>query len=113
MDLGCLDDSKSQAHNSLLKCLEGYQESFNQPFLCLPFYNYSYQKSVFQSVFVLRKLARECIQKRQQAIKTGQPLPNDILGMILAADNQAEQSANMEELVDEILTFFVAGNCSL
>lgn len=109
MDLRCLDDPNSKVHNFLLKCLEGYEESYKQPFLCLPFYKRSYQSTISQSVFDLRKLAKECIQERQQAMKDGQPLPNDILGMFLSAESQSERTANMEEFVDEFLTFFIAG----
>ena len=37
-----------------------------------------------------------------------QPHPNDIMGMILQA-SQLDRDVNMEDLVDEFITFFVAG----
>ena len=107
MDLRCVDDPDSETSSCLFKCLEGYEESYKQPFLCLPFYKRSYQKSVSRPLLFLRTLAKECIQKRQQAMRNGQPLPNDILGMILETDVQSEES--VEELVDEFLTFFLGG----
>lgn len=108
MDLRCLEDYNTDVPNCLFKCLEGYQESYTDPFLCLPFYRHSFQKSVHESISFLRNLARECIQQRVEAIKNCRPLPNDILGMILQA-SQFDDSVSMEYLVDEFITFFIAG----
>lgn len=108
MDLKCLDDCNNEIPNCLFKCLEGYEESFTDPFLFLPFYKHSYQRSVYQSLSFLRKFARECIQQRKEAMENCEPLPNDILGMILQA-SQSVAGVGMEDLVDEFITFFVAG----
>ena len=45
---------------------------------------------------------------RKEAIENCQAQPNDLMGMILQA-SQFDHDVNMEDLVDEFITFFVAG----
>ena len=68
--------------------------------------------TISQSVAVLRNYAREYIQQRLQAMEDSKMRSNDILQMILEAFdvNSKNSDAYMEELVDEFLTFFLAGN---
>lgn len=49
---------------------------------------------------------------RKEAIENCQAQPNDLMGMILRA-SQFDHDVNMEDLVDEFLTFFIAGKCSV
>ena len=107
MELKCLEDNSS-VPNCLYKCLEGYEESYLDPFLSLPFYKHSYQKNVQKSLSFLRNLARESIERRKEAMESCQPHANDIMGMILQA-SQLDRDVSMEDLVDEFITFFVAG----
>lgn len=112
LDLHCLDDHNCKVHRNLSKCLEGYSESYYQPLLSLSLYKQSYQKTISTSISVLRQCAKECIEQRLLAMEDSKKRPNDILQMILEAFdvNSKNSHAIMEELVDEFLTFFLAGN---
>lgn len=111
LDLHCLDDHNCKVHRNLSKCLEGYSESYYQPLLSLSLYKQSYQKTISTSISVLRQCAKECIEQRLLAMEDSKKRPNDILQMILEAFdvNSKNSHAIMEELVDEFLTFFLAG----
>ena len=61
-----------------------------------------------KSLSFLRNLARESIERRKEAMDSCQPHPSDIMGMILQA-SQLDHDVSMEDLVDEFITFFVAG----
>lgn len=60
---------------------------------------------------LIRKIAKEAILNRMEEIKRGEDTPNDILSFILRASESLKQSLNfgLEEMIDEFLTFFVAG----
>ena len=48
------------------------------------------------------------IQERQEAVLRGDVTPHDILAHILR-EAETEPSVTLEDLVDEFVTFFVAG----
>ena len=112
MDLRCLDDCNNPIPNCLLKCLETYEESYTDPFMCLPFYKHSYQETVYQSLSFLWTEACQGmhthVQQRMEAMENCESLPNDILGMIIRASH-SDNGFDMEALVDKFMTFFKAG----
>ena len=99
-ELKCLEDNNRVVPNCLFKCPEGYEESYIDPLLFLPLYKYSFQKKVYNSLSFLRNLARECVNRRKEAIENCQAQANDLIGMILQA-SQFDHDVNMEDLVDE------------
>lgn len=106
MDLKCLDDGNSEISDSLANCCEAYEQSYADYFLCLPFYKSSYKKNIHHSLSSLRKFAKNCIYDRIEAMKTGQQLPDDIMGIILQS---CVSDVSIEHLVDEIVTFMFGG----
>ena len=79
-----------------------------------------------ESVAAMRKIGRDCIEKRIKAVTSGEELPNDILTQMLQPCSEyccrnhthislfffhpvAEGGVDMETLVDDFVTFFIAG----
>lgn len=58
---------------------------------------------------MLRKTGRECIERRKKAIRDGEEIPKDILTQILKGADQ-EGDCDMDELLDNFVTFFIAGH---
>eukprot|EP00731_Ephydatia_muelleri_P020160 Em0012g985a len=56
----------------------------------------------------MRRIGRDCIEKRIKAVTSGEEVPNDILTQILQS-SVGVKSVDMETLVDDFITFFVAG----
>ncbi|KAL5497028.1 hypothetical protein EMCRGX_G013421 [Ephydatia muelleri] len=69
-----------------------------------PFETRSYR----ETIRAMRSIGRECIRKRIRAFDNGEDLPDDILTSILkVASNDA--AADIETLVDDFVTFYIAG----
>ncbi|KAL5496578.1 hypothetical protein EMCRGX_G012887 [Ephydatia muelleri] len=65
-------------------------------------------KGYRKAVRALRTIGKECIVKRIKALDSGEEVPNDILTHILKVAS-ANESADIETLVDDFVTFYVAG----
>ena len=69
-----------------------------------------YRAKVRQAVRTLRETGRVIIQKQMSALGRGEELSNNILSFILqASQHSATGGLDMEEMVDEFTTFFLAG----
>ena len=69
---------------------------------------FPYQRRVSQAIKFIRNYGKKVIQERQEAILRGDDTPNDILAHILRVA-EVEPTLTLENLVDEFITFFVAG----
>ena len=69
---------------------------------------FSFQREVSEAVKFIRNFGQKVIQDRQEALLRGDDSPNDILMHILKVA-EVESSLTIEDLVDEFVTFFVAG----
>ncbi|KAJ8046089.1 Cholesterol 24-hydroxylase [Holothuria leucospilota] len=69
------------------------------------------RKKTTEAIDLLRKTGNLCIADRIKAINEGREYPPDILTYILQASNnlQASSEFGMQEMIDEFVTFFVAG----
>ena len=61
-----------------------------------------------ETVKFIRDYGKKVIQGRQEAISRGEDTPSDILAHILSVA-EAEPTLTLENLVDEFVTFYVAG----
>eukprot|EP00731_Ephydatia_muelleri_P008176 Em0004g514a len=88
----------------------GVMKQLNYPFFQYlhPFEAKGYRKAVR----ALRTIGKECIVKRIKSLDSGEKVPNDILTHILKVASTNE-SADIETLVDDFVTFYVAGEASL
>ncbi len=86
-------------------------------------------KGYQETVRALRMIGRDCIMKRISAIEAGEQIPRDILSSILQVaceyiytfyvytyvlllmnlSTATKESVDIEELVDDFVTFYVAG----
>ncbi|XP_060611617.2 cholesterol 24-hydroxylase-like [Anolis sagrei] len=66
-------------------------------------------REIRESLRLLRRTGKECIEKRQKAIQNGEEVPLDILTQILKNAAQ-EEHHDIENMLDNFVTFFVAGH---
>ena len=92
----------------MYKSLEGIQESVRSPFWRVSVSTFPFQRSVSEAIKFIRNFGRKVIQERQEAMLRGDDTPHDILAYILGVA-EMESSLTMDDLVDEFVTFFVAG----
>lgn len=71
---------------------------------------YAYQRSVIEAAKFIRNFGRKVILDRQGAVLQGEDTPLDILAHILSV-KEKQSSITNEDLVDDFVTFFVAGDC--
>ncbi|XP_064405688.1 cholesterol 24-hydroxylase-like isoform X2 [Halichondria panicea] len=86
---------------------KGAQRAFNGG----PFFKYLHPfevKSYQETIRALRMIGRDCIMKRIRAVEAGEQIPRDILSSILQVASTKE-SVDIEDLVDDFVTFYVAG----
>ncbi|XP_061319981.1 cholesterol 24-hydroxylase isoform X3 [Pezoporus flaviventris] len=66
-------------------------------------------KEVQESVRLLRRVGKECLDQRREAIQSGKEDTLDILTQILKGD-ALEETRDDENILDNFITFFVAGH---
>ncbi|XP_068683870.1 cholesterol 24-hydroxylase-like [Montipora foliosa] len=108
VDLDVIKDANSPFLAALNDSLRGVQESFLRPFWRLDISSISQRKTLSKATKILRDYGRKLIHDRQQAISRGEDTPSDILDHILRVA-EAEPTLTLEYLVDEFVTFFLAG----
>lgn len=107
MEMNSLHDDQTPFPRAISMVMRGVGETRN------PLIKYSpgkrgFIRDVQDSVRLLRQTGKECIEKRQKAIEDGEEIPTDILSQILKGAS-LEKTCDMENLLDNFLTFFIAG----
>ena len=108
VDVDAIRNANSIFPSAISKVFKGIQESIQSPFWRVDFTQFPFQRSVIQAAKYLRNYATEVIKERQKAVLNGDDVPRDILSHILNVA-EAEPTLTMEHLVDEFITFFIAG----
>ena len=72
--------------------------------LCHPFEAEGYR----ETIRAIRRIGRECILQRLEAVKNNEEVPNDILTQIIRIST-TNNNVVLEDLVDDFATFFIAG----
>ena len=92
--------------------LQGAQEIVQNPLWMFKRSEYPFQNSVIKAIKFLRSFATNVIEGRCLALKNGEETPKDILEHIL---NEAKENRDldMDDLVDNFLTVFIAGNIGI
>ncbi|XP_073466673.1 cholesterol 24-hydroxylase-like isoform X3 [Aquarana catesbeiana] len=107
MDLNSIDDDQTQFPRAISLAMRGIVEIRN-PFARFSLGKQKYIKDTQESLRFLRKTGRECIERRKKAIEDEEDIPLDILTQILKGAAQ-EDECDMEDLIDNFVTFFLAG----
>lgn len=72
---------------------------------------FPFQNSVIKSIKYLRAFAAKVIEERCSAVRNGEDTPKDVLEHILR-DAMENPHLDIEDLVDNFLTIFVAGTAN-
>ncbi|XP_068110467.1 cholesterol 24-hydroxylase-like isoform X2 [Hyperolius riggenbachi] len=107
MELNTIDDDQTPFPRAISLVMRSLVEMRN-PFIRYSLGKQKFIKDVQESVKFLRKIGEECIRRRQKAIEEGEDIPVDILTQILKGAAQ-EEDCDMEDLLDNFVTFFIAG----
>ncbi|KAG8449138.1 hypothetical protein GDO86_015986 [Hymenochirus boettgeri] len=107
IELNSLNDDQTPFPRAISLVMKGTVEMRN------PMIKYSIGKSPFirevqASIKLLRQTGKECIERRKKQIQDGGEMPKDILTQILKVASM-ENDCDAEILLDNFVTFFVAG----
>ncbi|KAM8807968.1 cholesterol 24-hydroxylase [Eudromia elegans] len=108
MELNTLNDDQTPFPNAVTMIMKGMTETR------IPFAKYmpgkqKIIKEIRESVRLLRRVGRECIEQRREAVKNGKEATFDILTQILKGDALREIRDD-ENILDNFVAFFVAGH---
>ncbi|OXB78983.1 UNVERIFIED_CONTAM: hypothetical protein H355_004526, partial [Colinus virginianus] len=108
LELNALRDDQTPFPHAVTMILKGMTE------MRIPFVKYmpgkqKMIKEVQDSVRLLRRVGKECIDKRRETIQSEKEMPTDILTQILKGD-ALEETRDDENILDNFITFFVAGH---
>ena len=78
------------------------------PFWRISVATFPFQRSVNEASKFIRNFGRKLILERQEVVSRGEDTPPDILAHILSVAEK-EPSITVEDLVDDFVTFFIAG----
>ncbi|NXV74704.1 CP46A hydroxylase, partial [Atlantisia rogersi] len=111
LELNALSDDQTPFPHAVTMILEGMTKS-RIPFLqkfCIQHAPRKLVKEVRESVRLLRRVGKECIDQRREAIQNGKEDTLDILTQILKGD-ALQETKDDENILDNFITFFVAGH---
>ncbi|NXY16184.1 CP46A hydroxylase, partial [Atrichornis clamosus] len=108
LELNALSDDRTPLPHAVTKILEGLSKDL------LPLIRYmpgkqKLIKEVKESVRLLRRVGKECLDRRREAIQNGKEATLDILTQILKGA-ALEETRDDENILDNFITFFVAGH---
>ncbi|XP_040414568.1 cholesterol 24-hydroxylase [Cygnus olor] len=108
MELNALSDDRTPFPHAVTMIMKGMTE------MRIPFVKYmpgkqKMIKEARESLRLLRRVGRECIDQRREAIQSGKEDTLDILTQILKGD-ALEETRDDENILDNFVTFFVAGH---
>ncbi|XP_019408042.1 PREDICTED: cholesterol 24-hydroxylase isoform X1 [Crocodylus porosus] len=108
MELNALHDDQTPFPHAVSMIMKGTSE------MCLPLLKYmpgkqKLIKEIQESVRLLRRVGKECIEQRREDIQNGEEARVDILTQILKAA-ALEDTRDDENILDNFVTFFIAGH---
>ncbi|NXU03181.1 CP46A hydroxylase, partial [Buphagus erythrorhynchus] len=108
LELNALSDDQTPLPNAVTKIMGGLNKA-RVPFVRFMPGKQKLVKEVRESVRLLRRVAKECIDRRREAIQNGKEATMDILTQILKGA-ALEETRDDENILDNFITFFVAGH---
>lgn len=111
VDLNLLNDTDSPFQNAIELCLKGMLYNHRDPLFRLNPKNWKMVQQVKDATELLRRTGEKWIQDRKTAVENGEDVPKDILSQILktAEEEKANNSEDHELMLDNFVTFFIAG----
>ncbi|NXI77484.1 CP46A hydroxylase, partial [Rhipidura dahli] len=108
LELNALSDDQTPLPNAVMKIMEGLNKARIPLIRFMPGQR-KLVKEAREGVRLLRRVGKECIEQRKEAIQSGKEAPLDILTQILKGD-ALEKTRDDENILDNFITFFVAGH---
>ena len=111
IDTKAIEDSNSPFPNAVRHYLRGVDDNLRIPlspsllaiFQCKLFQNATMKEQLHAARF-LKEFARDCISNRMKDIADDKAVPNDLLSVLIK-----DGSLSMDDIIDEFLTIFIAG----
>uniref|UniRef100_A0A8C9T6N2 Cholesterol 24-hydroxylase n=1 Tax=Scleropages formosus TaxID=113540 RepID=A0A8C9T6N2_SCLFO len=109
IDLNLLE-TESPFPKAIEKVLNGIVYYIRDPMMLFKPWKWKFIKEVKDAIKLLRKTGEKCITERKRAMRNGESVPKDILTQILKSAGKFEyQHDDLEQMLDNFLTFFIAG----
>ncbi|NXH30963.1 CP46A hydroxylase, partial [Myiagra hebetior] len=108
LELNALSDDQTPLPNAVTKIMEGLNKARIPLIRFMPGQR-KLVKEAREGVRLLRRVGKECIDRRREAIQNGKEATLDILTQILKGD-ALEETRDDENILDNFITFFVAGH---
>ncbi|XP_009081267.1 PREDICTED: cholesterol 24-hydroxylase, partial [Acanthisitta chloris] len=108
LELNALSDDQTPLPHAVTMVLEGMTKA-RIPLIRFMPGKQKLIKEARESVRLLRSVGKKCIDQRREAMQNGKEATLDILTQILKGD-ALEETRDDESLLDNFLTFFVAGH---
>ncbi|XP_030805385.1 cholesterol 24-hydroxylase [Camarhynchus parvulus] len=108
LELNALSDDQTPLPNAVTKIMQGLNKA-RDPFIRFMPGKQKMLKETRESVRLLRRVGKQCIDQRREAIQNGKEATMDILTQILKGD-ALEETRDDENILDNFMTFFVAGH---
>jgi len=108
MDMNAVDDENCPFLLANYLVTKGTQECFKDFFWRYNIFTYPFQWKVINAIKFVREYGRKVITGRIADINEGKDTPDDLLQHIIQLKTN-NSSIDMEELIDNFVTFFLAG----
>ena len=108
IDLNATSDPDLPFPSAIREALQGITWAANHPFHTLDIASSDYQSSIVEAVKFLRDFGKKVIDERKEALVRGDDVPSDVLSFLLKSSEE-DPSVTLDDVLDEFLTFFVAG----
>ncbi|KAJ8307248.1 hypothetical protein KUTeg_015332 [Tegillarca granosa] len=103
MEINSVSQPDNPFTNAIIKTFEGASY-----FQTNPMEIWKYAREVRKVVQFLRNFGKKTIHEREEAVKRGDYIPDDILTLIMKY-KEDDPDVDFEDLLDEFVTFFAAG----
>uniref|UniRef100_A0A674H401 Cytochrome P450 family 46 subfamily A member 1 n=1 Tax=Taeniopygia guttata TaxID=59729 RepID=A0A674H401_TAEGU len=103
LELNALSDDQTPFPNAVTKIMEGLNKA-RDPFIKFMPGKRKLVKEIRESVKLLRRVGKQCIDQRREAIENGKEATMDILTQILKGD-ALEKTRDDENILDNFITF--------
>jgi cholesterol 24-hydroxylase len=107
MDTDSLNDKNNKLNSYITDVLNSIDALIYDPSIALNIFKGKFKNEFRQNVRKLREFAKQIVYDRMTKIENNEYIPNDILSLML--QNCNEDNVNLEQFVDEFVTFFLAG----
>jgi len=109
MDIDIMNARDTKFTEAVSLSFHGVEEASFDLFHKFKVNQYPFQRRVIKAVQFLRETGRKVIEVRKNAMNKGEEVPDDILQHIIKQQEQNPDLA-MEDLLDDFVTFFIAGH---